>query len=217
MGGWAITAMAELERSDEASMLARDRPRYPPASVRLDLLARLATELGTTVSWPSGMDVGLLMDGPPLMKGRVDLRQAAEQDARMLGKVVAAISDWSLDDMAGFGELFGWNAAELSGYIDRWTTLLLSDEKLFPDLRLPAARQLAAAAAAAWAKVAEIPDAGRRELARAKLAGRALKLIAASREEETRAPDEAAMPDPRTLAEDLTTILLSAEPPDGPS
>ncbi len=217
MGPWAVTAMAELERGDEASMLARGRPRYPPAAVRLDLLSRLAAKLGGAVTLPAGTAAGALVDGPPLMRGHVDLRQAAEQDRRMLGKIVGAISDWSLDGLGGFRELFGWNAAELAGYVDHWTTLLLSDEKLFPDVSLPAARQLAAATAAAWAKVAGIADAEQRELARAKLAARALKIIATSREEQTRAPDEAAMPDPRTLARDLTELLLSAEPSDGPS
>jgi hypothetical protein len=215
MGARAVIAMAELERSDEASMLARDRPRYPPAAVRLDMLARLAAGLGTPVALPAGTAADVLLEGSALMTGNVDLRQAAEQDRRMLGKITGAISDWSLGDVGGFRDLFGWNARGLTSYVDYWTAMLLSDEKLFPDMNLPAARMLAAATVAAWAQVAAIVDVKAREKARAQLAGRALKIIATSREEQTRAPDEAAMPDPRALADDLTALLLSAEPPNG--
>jgi hypothetical protein len=222
IGGWAARAVVELEWFGDASMLAR-RGRYPPAVVRLDLLARLAGGLGMAAPL-GGVDPAAITTGPPVLDGTgADLRAAAAEDWRALPAIVEAISTWPMCGLGGFKGLFGWDGAqstdaarELARYVDDWTGMLLSSEYLRPDRSLPAARWVAGAAVAAWTRVSAVEDPALREDARSRAAKRVLTVVAASREEGFRAPGEPVVPDPEALAAELTDLLLAASPEERP-
>lgn len=122
LGPWALWPIAELELSTQSSMV-RQRPGYPPAGIRLTLIARAVAELGLDpdVGWPPGAGAGR-WDGGDLPVPASDPEQP---DAAFVSTVVQsglaiapnglALADWLRFRESDFGP---------NGPLQRWCNWL---------------------------------------------------------------------------------------------
>jgi hypothetical protein len=160
MGPWALWALVEVERRPAPAM-ARRRPAYPPAVVRLRLMADALERLGL---------------GPaPALRG-VDLELPAGAPERLVldaavGDRLGPLVDRPWPRLGPLPKLLRFDAADFAagGEVERWAMRLATDAHHDPPRHLDSARRLTAGAVAAWARLGEEAPAG-------ELRGRARRL-----------------------------------------
>jgi hypothetical protein len=202
LGPWGVRALADVEAGDEATLLERGRTRYPAPVVRLALAAALAGDDDHRVL--GGLELEALLMGDPLMRGRTDLRAAAEEDLGHLPAVVAAVTSTSIAGNATLPDLFGAPVDPA-----RWVDGLRGRERLYPEQGTDVPREVIAAAVAAWDELAGLADADERKDEQEALAERVLDLVPRTREEGTRAAGPSATLDGRAAADRLAQALLA--------
>lgn len=208
----AVDALAELlhDHPDRAWLTADDR--YPPAQVRLALLAEAARQLGLAAP-----DYG--HTPPPAGAGA--FARAAANDLAAIPALAAAALSWETDGTSPLVDLTGWRDGETlhsplfspGGTTDDWTAALITkqDPPALPELGSP--RVLVAAAVKTWAQIItdaatesslESADTSAPQLS--DLKERLLRLLPAMREAGTRAAKSGAAAAP----EGLSAVLFAA-------
>jgi hypothetical protein len=182
LGVWAAWAMTELILGNDLAMLT-EAANYPAPAVRLALMAELATELDLDgASSLRGFDPLTLTTGDPLKdKEDHDLRKEAEAHLALVGHVVQAIREYPFEGLGKF-EPLGWQASDFEpgGSIQDWTDRLRGRKSLTDKKHLDLPRLIASAGLAAWAEIADLPDAAQRADAKAVLVPRFLDAVTKS-------------------------------------
>lgn len=211
MGPWAVRAIVELELADDQSMLSINRPRYPSAAVRLELLAHTVATLGMDRQVSLGnLRVSPLLDGPSVREKGFDLRQLARDDFRIIPSCVKALTTTPIIYEYRFGDLYNWDVTNFApeGRVDNWKQELLGTGELYPSKILQESRMIISGAVSAWTSICTIKDTSQRKEAFSQLTQRLLPVLNASREEGVRGINQEAEPDTRGLGEQLARQLL---------
>lgn len=195
MGAAAVDAVVQIELDDEARMMLDTRRGYPPPVARIAFVAEVARLLGLPAS-----------DTPAAPVDAAGLLAVARQVAD------AAVAD-PLDALGPLTRWYRWDPATFAGHgpVRTFHDGLLRRGPLIPRQRLHTARLLTAAAASAWAEIAETRDPRRREEQRVVLAERYVEAVVGSREQGTRAAAAPTGADPGRLRGQLTALLMRAE------
>lgn len=213
MGTAAVTAILQVELDTEPKLLPR-RGRYPPAVVRLALLAEFASQLGLDgTSVLDGLDPAALVAprvGDPLARIRADARA----DLTQVSKVAAAVLTAPLGGAGPLARLFRFNPADHrpGGRVTAWAEAMVRGSAR-PEQTLRAARDQVAGAVLAWRRIVETPtDDRERETALAVLRRGLSALVAASRKPGVRAVTREQ--GPQDLSRALTAAVRDAVPSD---
>ena len=191
-GPRASWAMAELILGNDVAMLAERDGKYPPAVVRLALMAKLgaapepAGPLALADIDPTDMTTGaaLLAQG-----GAGDLRAAAREHLLLLPGLASAINSYDCGGLGPLRILCRWKETHFSpgGAADDWRDSLLGPNPLALKPGLDAARLVLSGGLAAWDRLGRLAVSDQRAQAEARLAQRLLDAIISSRPEGTRA------------------------------
>lgn len=214
MGPAAILAVVELELADELSMLSRGRALYPPPVVRLELMAEIAGQLGLD-GRPSLAPVDpRAAVAPRYGDALAGLRRLAADDMAHVPRVAAGVLRSPLCGLGPLPRLFRFAAADFQrgGAVDRWAAAF-ERGTASPEPSLRAARLVSSGALVAWSRSSHVPDAGQRSHKLQALAATVPAVLAASREEPTRAG--LTTDRPADLAGELERLLAEAVPTGG--
>jgi hypothetical protein len=165
LGPVAIEAIAELERADDAAMLAPSGPAYPSAAVRFALMTAFAGAVG--------LDVGGALAGvDPVSLAGIDAVARSEPQRRAaahLGAVSAVASALAAAPLAGgltLAQLAALRAADFApdGDVAAWASALAAGKRRSREPTLRGTRRVLAASWVAWRTVCRIDgDAARAE------------------------------------------------------
>jgi hypothetical protein len=213
MGPRAVWAMAALELAGERDLLAPriGKAAYPPAVVRLGLLAAVADALevnGAAELSALGLNPQQVVTGEPLIEKGRDLRALARADLAHVPHVVKMLMDHTgHGGLAWFKKISSWNGKQdfgVGGTVDDWAKALRSEKKPVAQKTRQAARLVTSGTVTAWRAVAAIGDQNSRDKERQRLVSHALDTIADSREGGTRAGKPAA----QALGRELAKLLI---------
>jgi hypothetical protein len=213
IGHWALWALTEMVWGTADSMLNDTSVRYPSPLVRLLLMQAMADKLGLNgTAALRGTTAGDFLDGGPVMSGRRNLREAAEQDI----KKINAVSGAALANIPQVGELktlVKFNDADFkapAGFVHLWAETLAGRTKMLPQNHLRNARLVLGGGVQSFATAAATSEAERARVAdllKRNLPGE----IVAHREEILRSAPLPATIDLRTKGDRLAALLFADE------
>lgn len=199
LGPRAAWAIAELEMGDDVDMLI-ERKYYPPAIVRLALMAQLPVLSASdrTVAL-ADVDPDALTKSTALVGGK-DLRAAARDHLRLVPILAEAIDTWDGGGLGGLRAICKWQGSQFAagGTVDQWRDRLLSSNPMALVPSLDAPRLILSGGLAAWAKISLGTDESTRTKAEEKLKERLVDAMVGCREGGKRSAQ--AVPPPGDLA-----------------
>jgi hypothetical protein len=199
MGPWAVRALVEFELKDSQEML-RPRDDYPPALVRLQLLAKIADRL-------CGSDKGTLV-----------LRGVATELAYPVStelELIHDVAEFALGPLADLGlnmpDLCDFQRTDFETSVPWWCDRFCERADFLPGANIRNARLLVSAALAAWERIAGERVGDDLETAREALVKQVQDAILRSDPGGTRASQRGfeAIED---VADDMAALLRKLEP-----
>lgn len=185
LGPVAVEAIAELERGDDAAMLAPNTPKYPypcPA-VRLALMSAFAQKIGLDASAALGeIDPDRIAGKDPAQ--RTDEQRKAAAQLGAVPAIVAALAGWPLAADKTLSQLCDVRSADFApdGEIAAWAGALAAGKKRPKNATLRGTRHVLAATWVAWRQLCAIDDDGARGAAIDALRAAAIDALRESRE-----------------------------------
>jgi hypothetical protein len=226
MGPWVVWALAELLRDTEERMASDDIAEYPPACVRLALMAEAAVLAGASRSHPA---LNGILATAPAGAGAGPAARRAAADLRLVPRVVKAALTARLTGPDSLQAWCDWQPADYSSQVGAFRQALFSLREPAAVIKktLHAPRLAASGAVAAWAQLrGSLAPAGagngqpREEVAKAeekralelqhKFARLVCETIRKNREDDTRADKPVTLPNPESVGETMANILLGA-------
>lgn len=208
LGPVAVEALIEIERSDDAAMIAPAGPRYPCTAVRVALMVESARALGLDARGACGdVDPAALAGLDPAARSP-EQRRVALQIAAAPG-VASALAALPLAGSRALARLCDVRPADFAedGDAAQWESALFTGKKRGRAPSLRGTRLVLAGAWRAWRRACAIDDDARRADTLAALRERATAALAENREPITLGAPNAR--DATALGKDLGDFLLA--------
>lgn len=208
IGPVAIEALVEIERADDATMVAPAGPRYPCPAVRIALMVEVAQAMGLDGRAARGdVDPEALVGRDPAARTE-EQRRAASQVAAA-PRVAAALAAQPLARARTLAQICDVRPGDFAAGGDAalWAAALLSGKKRARDASLRGTRLVLAGAWHAWRRACAIEDHGQRTASIAAVRERAALALAENREPITLGGPSAV--DAAALGKDAGDFLLA--------
>lgn len=191
LGPRAAWAIAELIMGDDVAMLrlgdiGSDADRYPPAVVRLALMAQLPVAPPAQAALAlAEVDLARLTQDSSLLDvfGK-DLRAPVRDHLQLVPHLAAAIAAWDCGGLGPLRTLCRWQDGLFgpNGQVDLWRDRLRKSDPLALKPSLDAPRLILSGGLAAWAEISQLAHADQRAAQEEKLRERMCDAMINSRE-----------------------------------